>query len=35
MKPPPTSSGDLAEKKRQVKYVTQNLEATYGIPVNH
>lgn len=39
MKPPPTSStlsaGGLAEKKRQVKYVTQNLEATYGVPVNH
>lgn len=35
MKPFPTTSGDLIEKKRQVKYVTQNLEATYGIPVNH
>jgi endonuclease-3 len=28
------SSVELAEKKRQVKYVTQNLEATYGIPIN-
>jgi endonuclease-3 len=35
MKPSPTSSGDLTEKKRQVKYVTQNLEATYGVPINH
>ncbi len=39
MKPPPTSSalsaGGLAEKKRQVKYVMQNLEATYGVPINH
>ena len=29
----PASDG-LAEKRRQVKYVTQNLEATYGIPQN-
>ncbi len=28
------SAGDLAEQKRQVKYITQNLEATYGIPIN-
>src|SRR5215510_331001 len=28
------SPNDLAEKRRQVKYITQNLEATYGIPVN-
>jgi endonuclease-3 len=25
---------ELAEKRRQVKFITQNLEATYGIPVN-
>src|SRR5262249_26343351 len=25
---------DLAEKRLQVKYITQNLEATYGIPNN-
>jgi endonuclease-3 len=35
MKPPPTSSDDLAGKKRQVKYVAQNLEATYGVPINN
>ncbi|MGE0131238.1 MAG: endonuclease III [Blastocatellales bacterium] len=29
--PSPT---ELAEKKRRVKYITQNLEATYGVPVN-
>jgi len=28
------SRDDLAEKRMQVKYVTQNLEATYGIPKN-
>lgn len=32
MKPPP--SAELAEKKRLVKFITQNLEATYGIPRN-
>lgn len=28
------ASEELAEKKQQVKYITQNLEATYGIPRN-
>ena len=28
------STTEIAEKRRQVKYITQNLEATYGIPVN-
>jgi endonuclease-3 len=32
MKPP--SPDELAEKKRLVKFITQNLEATYGIPSN-
>jgi endonuclease-3 len=32
MKPP--SPDELAEKKRLVKFITQNLEATYGIPRN-
>ncbi|MBO0720539.1 MAG: endonuclease III [Blastocatellia bacterium] len=27
-------NGELAEKKLLLKYVTQNLEATYGIPLN-
>jgi endonuclease-3 len=29
--PSPT---ELAEKKSRVKYITQNLEATYGVPIN-
>lgn len=28
------SSAELAEKKSRVKYITQNLEAAYGIPIN-
>lgn len=28
------SFDDLSEKKRQVKFISQNLEATYGIPGN-
>src|SRR5687767_5293334 len=28
------SISDLHEKKRLAKYITQNLEATYGVPVN-
>lgn len=32
MKPP--SPDEIAEKKRLVKFVTQNLEVTYGIPGN-
>jgi endonuclease-3 len=28
------SPAELAEKRRQVKYITQNLESTYGIPIN-
>jgi endonuclease-3 len=34
MKSYPPPADDLAEKKLQVKYVTQNLEATYGVPIN-
>jgi endonuclease III len=28
------SSSELREQRRLVKYITQNLEATYGVPVN-
>src|SRR5262245_31219502 len=34
MKPPILSPSDLAEKRRQVHYITQNLESTYGVPIN-
>lgn len=34
MKLIPQASAEFEEKKRQVKFVTQNLEATYGIPRN-
>lgn len=34
MNPNYQSSADLAEKKRQVKFTIQNLEAAYGIPQN-
>lgn len=33
-KPFPYSSADLDEKKEQLKFVIQNLEATYGVPRN-
>lgn len=33
-KSPSYSLDDLAEKKLQTRYITQNLEATYGIPRN-
>jgi len=33
-KPYILSPFDLAEKRRLVKYITQNLEATYGVPIN-
>jgi endonuclease III len=26
---------DITEQKQQVKYITQNLEAAYGVPINH
>ncbi len=35
MKSPDLSREELAERKRQLKYITQNLEAGYGIPENH
>lgn len=28
------SSAELAEKRRQFRFITQNLEATYGLPLN-
>jgi endonuclease III len=28
------SPSEIAEKRRQVGYITQNLEATYGVPIN-
>ena len=28
------SPSELAEKRRSVRHITQNLEATYGIPIN-
>jgi endonuclease III len=31
---PSISSSELHEKRRIVKYVTQNLEAAYGVPIN-
>lgn len=31
----PNSPDEIAAKKTQVKYVLQNLEATYGVPRNH
>jgi len=34
MKPYILSPSDLAEKRRLVRYITQNLEATYGVPIN-
>ncbi|MFN8002733.1 MAG: endonuclease III [Acidobacteriota bacterium] len=34
MKSPKPSRAELAEQKRQVRFITQNLEATYGIPHN-
>ncbi|MGH9767313.1 MAG: endonuclease III domain-containing protein [Blastocatellia bacterium] len=34
MKPYILSPSDLIEKRDRVRYITQNLEATYGIPIN-
>src|SRR5215813_763952 len=34
MKPHIFSPSELAEKRRLVRHITQNLEATYGIPIN-
>ncbi len=34
MKPPILTPSELADKRRQVHYVTQNLESTYGVPIN-
>jgi len=34
MKPPILSPSELAEKRQQVHYITQNLESTYGVPIN-
>ncbi len=31
---PPNSSAELADKRQQFKFITQNLEATYGVPSN-
>jgi endonuclease-3 len=28
------NKNEIAEKRRQVGYITQNLEATYGVPIN-
>ncbi|HQR33747.1 MAG TPA: endonuclease III [Blastocatellia bacterium] len=30
----PNSSAELTEKRHQLKFITQNLEATYGVPSN-
>jgi len=35
MKTKSAAPADIAEKKLQTKYVTQNLEATYGTPLNN
>jgi len=34
MKPHIFSPSELAEKRRSVRHISQNLEATYGIPIN-
>src|SRR5262245_25734712 len=31
---PSASPSEIAEKRRQAGYITQNLEATYGVPIN-
>lgn len=35
MKPVNLSAEELAEKREQVRFITQNLEATYGLPQPH